>query len=251
MSAYAALTKASYRASVRDRTTVFFTFAFPLIFLVVFGLIFRGKTVTESGRGYIDYIAPGVLSWGVGNAAVFGVAFTLMQWRRDDLLRLVRLTPTPLGSVLASRYVIALAIGAVQALLFVGVALLPVFGLRVDATWPWAVPVLVCGITAFLAIGLVIGARADTPEAVAAVANCVMVPMAFLSGSFYPLDAMPSWLQSVSRVLPLHYLNDGISKALSGRADLGSTALACAGLAVFALIFGAVAVRVFRWSNES
>ncbi|MFC5144869.1 ABC transporter permease [Streptomyces aureoversilis] len=251
MSAYTALTGASYRAAVRDRTTVFFTFAFPLIFLVVFGLIFRGKTVEQSGRGYIDYIAPGVLSWGVGNAAVFGVAFTLMQWRRDDLLRLIRLTPTPLGSVLASRYVIALAIGAVQALLFIGVALLPVFGLHVDATWPWAVPVLVSGITAFLAIGMVIGSRADTPEAVAAVANCVMVPMAFLSGAFYPLDAMPSWLQTAAKVLPLHYLNDGISRAVSGRADLASTAVACGGLALFALVFGGIAVKTFRWSNAS
>lgn len=251
MSAFGALTTAGYRASVRDRTTVFFTFAFPLIFLVVFGLIFRGKTVAESGRGYIDYIAPGVLSWGVGNAAVFGVAFTLMQWRRDDLLRLVRMTPTPLASVLASRYVIALVVGAVQAALFIGVALLPVFGLRVDATWPLALPVLVCGITAFLAIGMVIGSRADTPEAVAAVANCLMVPMAFLSGSFYPLDAMPSWLQSVSKVLPLGYLNDGISKAVSGRADLASTGVACGGLAVFALVFGVIALKTFRWSNES
>ncbi|MCD9194522.1 ABC transporter permease [Streptomyces albireticuli] len=251
MSAYGALTAASYRASVRDRTTVFFTFAFPLIFLVVFGLIFRGKTVEASGRGYIDYIAPGVLSWGVGNAAVFGVAFTLMQWRRDDLLRLVRMTPTPLTSVLASRYVIALVVGAVQAALFIGVALLPPFGLRLDATWPLALPVLVCGITAFLAIGMVIGSRADTPEAVAAVANCVMVPMAFLSGSFYPLDAMPSWLRSVSKVLPLGYLNDGVAKAVTGRADLASTAVACGGLAVFALVFGVLALKTFRWSNES
>ncbi|MFC5720531.1 ABC transporter permease [Streptomyces gamaensis] len=251
MSSFSALTTAGYRASVRDRTTVFFTFAFPLLFLVVFGLIFRGKTVEASGRGYIDYIAPGVLSWGVGNAAVFGVAFTLMQWRRDDLLRLIRLTPTPLVSVLASRYVIALVIGAVQTALFLGVALLPVFGLRMAGTWPLAVPVLVCGITAFLAIGLVIGSRADTPEAVAAVANCVMVPMAFLSGSFYPIDAMPSWLQAVSKALPLRYLNDGISQAVSGSASLAGIGIACGGLAVFAAVFGVLALRTFRWSNTS
>ncbi|MEV6774798.1 ABC transporter permease [Streptomyces syringium] len=251
MSAYGALTAASYRASVRDRTTVFFTFAFPLIFLVVFGLIFRGQTVEQSGRGYIDYIAPGVLSWGVGNAAVFGVAFTLMQWRKDDLLRLIRMSPAPLTSVLASRYVVALVIGVVQAALFIGVALLPVFGLRLSSTWPLALPVLVLGITAFLAIGMVIGSRANTPEAVAAVANCVMVPMAFLSGSFFPIDAMPSWLRSLSRVLPLRYLNDGISAAVSGRAGLGSTGLACAGLAVFALVFGLLAMRTFRWSNDT
>ncbi len=93
MTAYTALTRAGYKAYVRDRTTLFFTFAFPLLFLAIFGLIFRGQTVA-GGLPYINYIAPGVLSWGVGNAAVFAVAFTLMHWRRDDILRLIWRTPT-------------------------------------------------------------------------------------------------------------------------------------------------------------
>ncbi len=54
---------------MRDKTTVFFTFAFPLVFLVLFGLIFQGQKVDGTGLQYINYIAPGVLSWGIGNAA--------------------------------------------------------------------------------------------------------------------------------------------------------------------------------------
>ncbi|MEV7090995.1 ABC transporter permease [Streptomyces sp. NPDC093085] len=251
MSAYASLTGAGYRAQVRDKATLFFTFAFPLLFLVVFGLIFRGQDVEETSRPYIAYIAPGVMSWGVANAAVFGIAFTLMQWRRDDLLRLIRLTPTPLTSVLASRYVLALGVGAVQAAVFVLVAMLPLFGLEVDPRWPLVVPVLVLGITAFLTIGVIIGSYATTPEAVAAIANCLMVPMAFVSGSFLPLDLMPSWLQTVSRVLPLRYLNDGASGALTGRGDLAGIALSCGGLAVFTVVFGAIALKTFRWSDSA
>ncbi|MEV7681221.1 ABC transporter permease [Streptomyces sp. NPDC088341] len=251
MSAYAALTGAGFRAQVRDKATLFFTFAFPLLFLVVFGLIFRGQEVAETGRPYISYIAPGVMSWGVANAAVFGVAFTLMQWRRDDLLRLIRMTPTRLPAVLASRYVLALAVGAVQAVVFMAVAMLPLFGLELDGRWPLALPVLVLGITAFLTIGVVIGSYADTPEAVAAIANFLMVPMAFLSGSFLPLDMMPSWLQAVSRVLPLRYLNDAVSAALSGRGGLDDIATGCGGLIVFTVLFGALALKTFRWSNKT
>lgn len=251
MSAYAAMTSAGYRAQVRDKATLFFTFAFPLLFLVVFGLIFGGQDVEETGRPYITYIAPGVMSWGVANAAVFGVAFTLMQWRRDDLLRLIRMTPTSLPAVLASRYVIALAVGAVQAVVFIAVSMLPLFGMQLDARWPLAVPVLVLGITAFLTVGVVIGSYADTPEAVAAIANFLMVPMAFLSGSFLPLDMMPSWLQTISRVLPLRYLNDAVSAALAGRGGLSDIAVGCAGLVVFALVFGAVGLKTFRWSNRA
>ncbi|WP_326550959.1 ABC transporter permease [Micromonospora sp. NBC_01813] len=251
MSAFAALSTANYKASVRDKTTVFFTFAFPLIFLVVFGLIFRDQEVAGSGRSYIDYIAPGVLSWGVGNAALFGIAFTLMQWRNDDILRLIRMSPTPLTTVLGSRYTGALVIGLVQAVLFVGVALLPVFGLTLAASWPLALPVLLLGVTAFLSMGVVVGSYANTPEAVAAIANSIMVPMAFLSGSFLPIDLMPSWLQNISRALPLRYMNDGISTGLTGSGDLATIGLAGAALAGFTVVFGLVAVKTFRWSNDS
>ncbi|MFJ3923416.1 ABC transporter permease [Streptomyces sp. NPDC090022] len=251
MSAYTALTAAGYRAQVRDKATLFFTFAFPLLFLVVFGLIFSGQDVEESGRPYISYIAPGVMSWGVANAAVFGIAFTLMQWRRDDLLRLIRLTPTPLTTVLASRYVLAVAVGVVQAAVFVAVAMLPGFGLDLDARWPLVLPVLVLGITAFMAIGVIVGTYANTPEAVAAIANCMMVPMAFLSGSFLPLDLMPDWLQQVSRVLPLRYLNDAASAALTGSGSVGTIGIGCAALLGFALVFGAIGLKTFRWSNRT
>ncbi|MGW3246224.1 ABC transporter permease [Streptomyces sp. NPDC001070] len=252
MSAYAALTRANYRAYVRDQTTVFFTFAFPLLFLVVFGLIFKGQTVQDGGPPYINYIAPGVLSWGVGNAAMFGVAFTMMHWRRDDILRLIWRTPTSLPSVLASRYAIAVGVGLVQAALFIGVALLPLFGLHLAAGWPLVIPVLVLGITTFMALGLVVGSLADTPEAVAAIANCLMVPMAFLSGSFYPGDLMPGWLRDLSLALPLRYFNDGILGVLSQthHGSASDLAVACAGLIGFAAVFALIAARTFRWSNR-
>lgn len=251
MSAYAALTRAGHKAYTRDRTTLFFTFAFPLLFLVVFGLIFSGKDVEQSGAPYIDYIAPGVLSWGVANAAVFGVGFVLMQWRRDDILRLIRMTPVRLPAVLASRYVLAVAIGVVQSVLFVGVAMLPPFGLTPAGSWPLALPVLVLGITAFLAVGVIVGTFAKTPEAVAAVANCLMIPMAFLSGSFFPIDAMPGWMQDLAHALPLHYLNDGVSAALTGSGSGSDIALACGVLAGVALVLGAVALKTFRWSDRT
>lgn len=250
MTTYTALTKAAYKASVRDTTTVFFTFAFPLIFLIVFGAMFSGRRYDETDFLYIDYIAPGVLSWGVANAALFSVAFTLMQWRNSDLLRLIRMTPAPLSAVLASRYVMGVLIGFVQAALFVVVAMLPFFGLHLDGRWPLAVPALVLGVTAFLALGLLVGAWTDTPEAVAAVANSIMVPMAFISGSFLPLDMMPGWLQGISQALPLRYLNDAMSITMAGRGDLGRYAVACAALLGYSVLFGAIGVKAFRWTNR-
>ncbi|WP_127503866.1 ABC transporter permease [Actinoplanes solisilvae] len=251
MSAYAALSRATYKATVRDATTLFFTFAFPLVFLVIFGLIFRGQEVGDTGRGYIDYIAPGVLSWGLASAALFGVSFTLMQWRNDDLLRIIRLSPASLWSVIGSRYVVALAIGVAQSVLFVGVAMLPGFGMRPDATWPLAIPTMLLAVTAFLALGLIVGSRANTAEAVAAIANCIVVPMAFLSGSFYPLELMPGWLQGISKALPLRYVNDGMAYAFTSFGTMTDYLVSCAALLAFGAVFAVIGVRTFRWSNNS
>ena len=241
MTAYSALSRAAFKASTRDVTTLFFTFAFPLIFLLVFGTIFGDEQVS---------VTSGVLAWGVANAALFTVMFTLMQWRHDDLLRLIRMTPTRLWAVLGSRYVVGLATAFVQSALFVGVAMLPFFGLELNGTWPLALPVLVLGVTAFLALGLALGSRTNTPESVAAVANSIIVPMAFVSGAFLPLAALPEWLQTVAKLLPMYYVNDGLHIALSGEGSMSEYGLACAALLGFTVLFGAIGVKTFRWTNR-
>jgi ABC-2 type transport system permease protein len=246
MSATMALTASSTRAYLRDKSSLFFTFAFPLAFLVLFGAIYADQLLGD--QPYIAYVASGVLSWGVANAAVFGTAFTLMQWRRDDLLRLIRLTPTRLPSVLTARMLVTIAIAACQVGLFLAVAMLPFFGLQPSGSAPLLVPVLVAGVAAFLVIGALIGCFTDTPESAAAVSNLLMVPMAFLSGAFIPLQSMPGFIQDLSRALPLRYLTDAARAALSGE-DVQSTVwVSSAVLLGFAAVGALVLLRVFRWS---
>ncbi|WP_432906403.1 ABC transporter permease [Micromonospora matsumotoense] len=250
MTVFTALTRASYKANTRDAVTIFFTFAFPLVFLVIFGLIFKGQEVVETGNGYIDFIAPGVLAWGLANAAAFGVAFTLMQWRRDDLLRLIRLTPARISEVVLARLAVAVCIGVAQCLLFIGVATIPLFGMNVAPRWPLALPVMLLGIATFLGVGLIIGAISKTPEAVSAIGNCVVIPMAFLSGAFIPVELMPDWLRSVSYAMPLRYILDGLVYALAGAGEVGDYWRACLVLVGFATVFTAIGLRLFTWSND-
>jgi ABC-2 type transport system permease protein len=247
---YRALSLAAARSYVRDKVTLFFTFAFPLIFLVVFGLIF-GNEPLSGGRHFIDYIGPGVMAWAVANASVFGVAYTLMHWRSTEVLRLIRMTPTSVLTVLSSRYVVSLAVAVSQAVFFIAISMLPIFGFHLAGSAPLAVPVLVLGTTAFFAIGLLVGTYAKSPDAIAAIANCIMLPMAFLSGTFYPIDSSPGWVRGIANALPLRYLTDGMAGQLSGTATATAIVVPCLALAVFTAIFGASATKLFRWSNEA
>ena len=62
-----------------------------------------------------------------------------------------------------------------------------------------SIPLIVVGTLAFLSIGLLAGSFAKTPEAAGAIANLIVLPMAFLSGAFFPLDGAPGWLHASPR----------------------------------------------------
>ena len=85
----------------------------------------------------IQYLTPGILSWGIATSAVFGAALTLVTWRRKQLLRRIRLSPPPAWTVAGARVGVGLVTALAQAALFVGVAVTPPFGLRLsDQTSP-------------------------------------------------------------------------------------------------------------------
>ena len=72
------------------------------------------------------------------------------------------------------------------------------------------IPLVFVGTLAFLSIGLLVGSFAKTPEAASAIANFIVLPMAFLSGAFFPLQGAPAWLQTISQALPLRHMVDGM-----------------------------------------
>ena len=244
-----ALSLAITRSYVRDKLTLFFTFAFPLIFLVIFGLLYGHDSV--NGGHVIDYTATGVMAWGVANAALFGVAYTLMHWRQSEVLRLIRMTPTPLFTVLSSRFLVAVVVALAQAVFFIGIAVLPVFGLHVSSGAALALPVLLAGVAAFFALGLLVGTHATSSEAIGAIGNCIILPMAFLSGTFVPISQSPRWMQDISWALPLRYLVSGTGGLITGTGGASSIVVPVLALTGFTLLFGGVATRFFRWSGEA
>jgi ABC-2 type transport system permease protein len=112
-----------------------------------------------------------------------------------------------------------------------------------------AIPLVLAGTLAFLSIGLLAGAKAKSMDAASAIANLVTVPMAFLSGSFFPIDSAPGWVQAVSKVLPLRHLNDGMLDVMvRGRGPV-SVLPEIGILVAFAVVLGAIAARIFRWDD--
>lgn len=196
----------------------------------------------------IQYFAPGLLGWAVAMSASFGAALTLVGWRTSKLLRRLRLAPVPTGALVSARIVVSLGVAGVQTALFIvlGVGFL---GLQLNGAWWMSLPLVAAGTLAFMAIGLLAGAVSKTAEAASGLANLVVLPMAFLSGSFIPLDVAPQWLQTVSLVMPLRYLNEGVIDVMVRGQGPASALMPMAVLLGFAAVVGLLATRLFRWES--
>jgi ABC-2 type transport system permease protein len=203
--------------------------------------------VEDKSLTAIQYIAPGLLGWAIASGGAFGAAITLVEWRRTKLLRRLRLAPVSVGTVVLARVGLSLVLALVQLAVFLGIATLPYFGLRLSADWWMAVPVVLCGTLAFMSIGLLVGSVTTSQQAATAIANVIILTMAFLGGAFVPLDFAPAWIRDVSYAMPLRYLVTGVQNVMA-RGEGVTSALPAIGILLgLAAVLTLISVRAFRW----
>lgn len=167
------------------------------------------KQIEDDSLSTIQFVTPGLLGRAIAMGATFGAATNLVAWRKNGLLRRLRLAPISTSSVVLARGAASLIIATMQTAIFLGIGM-AFFGLKLTGSWPMIIPLLIAGTLAFMSIGLLAGSVSKTEEGAIGLANFVVLPMAFLSGSFFPPDGALTWLQAVGSVLPLKHLNDGM-----------------------------------------
>ena len=103
----------------------------------------------------------------------------------------------------------------------------------------------------FIALGMCIGGRVNTEDATAALSNLIVLPMTFLGGVFFPLDAAPAPIQVIAHFLPLTYLVQGLQDVAVRGHSFVSTLPELGVLALFAAAFSALAMRLFSWQTTT
>ena len=204
-----------------------------------------------TGREYkmIDFILPGQLGFSILSAAVFGTAFVFYSLRQTMVLKRFFATPIKrpyiiLGEAL-SRLVFQLLGSSV--ILFIGHF---VFGFTlIHGLWTAIVMLLLSalGLIVFMGFGFVVSGIAKSENVIPPIANIITLPQFLLCGTFFPIDAFPKWLQVISNVLPLTYLNDALRRVAfegAGLADISTQILI---LVLWGVVVYAAAVRFFRW----
>jgi len=227
----------------RNRESAVFVFVFPPMLFLLLGAVYDG---TIDGVPAADRLLVGMLGYGCANTAFGGLAITLVIRREGGILKRLRATPLPTATYLGAVLVSTLIVFFLQMLVTVALGVL-LYDAQGAESWLAVVPVVLLGGVAFAGLGFGVASLIRSAEGSSAVVNLIILPMAFLSGSFGPTSGYPQVLQAIADVLPLTYLIDLIEGAYLSGEPLTDDPTAVAVLVAWGVAGYLVAAKRFGW----
>ena len=209
------------------------------------------KETTVQGREYktIDFILPGQLGFSLLSTGVFGTAFVFLSLRITLVIKRFFATPVKRFSIVLGEAIARISFSLIGALFIITIGHFA-FGFTLIHGFITVINMLILsiiGVIVFMGFGFVVSGIAKTESTVPPIANIITLPQFLLSGTFFSINAFPTWLQPISRALPLTYLNDAMRKVAfegAGLFDVGHQLLI---LLVWGIIVYAAAVKLFKW----
>jgi ABC-2 type transport system permease protein len=204
-------------------------------------------TVASQSYKYIDFLVPGLIGFAILTSPMFALVAISSQYKRDKIFKQLSLTPLTKTEWLLSKICWYVVLTVISFFLMTAAGTL-LFGAHLSLSI-WIVPFLLLGPFLFVSLGMLVGTISKSVESAAVVGNLITFPMMFLSGTFFPVNTMPAYLQSVAHVLPLFYVIDGLNSVMiygnysQALVDLGV-------LVVISAIVFALAVRFFKWRED-
>ena len=203
---------ADLRCFFRNRQSVFWTLALPVLFLVIFGSVFQHQNVAVPG-GRIDepvYYVPGIIAFGVIAATFSNLGVSVVRYREIGIYKRRRATPISASALIVARALVAalsaLAITAV--LLAIGWV---VYGAHIPGrTAPAFVLDVVVGAAVFCALGFAAASLVENADAAQPLMLAIILPLCFISGVFIPILELPHWLMDIGKIFPVHALADAL-----------------------------------------
>jgi ABC-2 type transport system permease protein len=239
--------RAEQRMFWRSREAAIFIFVFPLLLYSLLGSVYS-HDITFHGKRYpsADVLLAGLFAYGAANTAFAGLAIILVGRRETGTLKRLRATPLPPAAYLTAVILSTLLVFALQA-----VALLALGRVLFSAGAPsnvlGFVGSIVLGVAVFASMGLGATALIRSADGASAVVNVVLLPMAFLSGSFGPTRDYPNFLQAISDALPLTYFLKVVNGVYLDGDSFFAKPGALAVIAGWGVVGVVVALRRFSW----
>lgn len=243
--AFGKLLRAEAKYQWRVPAGLVFGIGLPVLMVVMFGLVPATNTPLKSmgGLTVFNVYFPVVLTFAVGMLALLNLPAHLADYRQQGILRRLGTTPVPPAWMLAAQVAINLAL-AVAALAILVVAGTVGFGLGAPRELGGFTLALALSIAALFAIGLWIAAIARSANVAMAIGQLLWWPMLFFAGLFVPRPQLPAVLRDIGDWTPFGATVHALQDSMLGTFPSAQLLLVLAG---WALVFGVLAVRFFRW----
>ncbi len=197
---------------------------------------------------FIEFFVPGIIAMAIMTSSLGNALNMNAELRQKGILRKLATTPITRTDWLVSSilYQLILSVASTVAILLVSYA---VFDVRLHIG-AWLPLIVVIEVIAFVGIGMLLTPFAKEAESASAVGNAFLFPMMFLSGTFFPVEVMPAFLQSFARLLPLYYVNEALRAAMIFADDPATLRMAGIAAGFAAIVFVAGTFKT-RWDGEA
>ena len=233
--------------TLRNPRALVFTFAFPLILVVLFSALNGNAEIDAYGEKlrFAQFYTPAIAIFSLVTACYTTLILGVSTARDQGLLKRVRGTPLPMGIYLGSWVTGAMLTGLGAVLLLFAVSV-PAFGVEITASkLPAALLTLILGSACLASLGVAVASVVKSADQAMPVAQLTFLPISFISGIWFPLDGAPDWLVKVSHFFPLSHIVEAFGSSFTPgkHLDVADLGVIVAWMAVGLL----VAVRRFRW----
>jgi ABC-2 type transport system permease protein len=236
------------KAFWRNPASAFFTFTFPLLFLVIFTALLGHYTVQIGGKT-VDtstYYVASMAAFSVITACFNNIAMAVTFQREDGILKRAHGTPLPSASFLGARILHAMLVAVLL------VIITAVFGRVVySADLPTGlgllqfIVALLVGSAAFCALGLATTSVIPNSDAAAPIVNAIILPLEFLSGIFIAFGSnTPAWILWVAKVFPVRPFVLTMQTGFAGLPFSWTDVLVVAAWGIAGVV---LAIRFFTW----
>ena len=244
MSATLKMTWTEFKLLLRNPVAVGFTIPFPVMLILIFGLIW-GNTPNPQfgGYGMIDVLVPAYLALIIVTAGLMNLPVALASRREQGILRRFRATPLRPSVVLGSQISVNLFLASIGAILTIVVARL-LFNLKLPEEPAAVALAFALGCLSFFALSFIIAGLARTADAARSIGMALFFPMMMLSGAALPRALMPETVQRISEFLPMTQVVILMQSLWFGGGWIVVSVVMLIGLMIFG---AAISTRTFRW----
>lgn len=245
MTAFANHTWIELRSSLRNRQLLFLTYAFPLAFYAMMGLI-----MTQINPLFTETMIPAMAIFAIMIATLMTLPDPLVTARDAGIFRSYKIHGVPVANILSAPTLTTFVHLLIVTLIILLTAT-PLFDAPAPVDWGGFALVTLATVAAFTGLGVLLGVVASNSRATLLWAQLIFLPSMLISGLMMPFTMLPPAAQTVARLLPATYAMNAYGGLAYGVAVPFSAAASVAILLIGGVLAFVLAALLFNWDRQN